>query len=163
MFLPLKGRLDEAITEYRQTLELLPRSAQAHFRFGQALQTQHKFEAADLEYQKALELNPGTCQPISVWRGRWRPVRRHPFATVPRRWNWPTGGATFRRQVSVILDTLAAAYAEAGRFPEAVATAEKAEQLATTAGSKKLAGENRQRLELYRAGKPYHDPAPTAQ
>jgi hypothetical protein len=62
-----------------------------------------------------------------------------------------------------ILDTLAAAYAEAGRFPEAVATAEKAEQLATTAGSKKPAGENRQRLELYRAGKPYHDPAPMAQ
>ena len=64
---------------------------------------------------------------------------------------------------SLFIGTLAAAYAEAGRFPEAVATAEKAEQLATTAGSKKPAGENRQRLELYRAGKPYHDPAPMAQ
>ena len=63
----------------------------------------------------------------------------------------------------LFIGTLAAAYAEAGRFPEAVATAEKAEQLATTAGSKKPAGENRQRLELYRAGKPYHDPAPMAQ
>jgi tetratricopeptide (TPR) repeat protein len=37
----------------------------------------------------------------------------------------------------LFIGTLAAAYAEAGRFPEAVTTAEKAEQLATTAGSKK--------------------------
>jgi hypothetical protein len=57
--------------------------------------------------------------------------------------------------------TLAAAYAEAGRFPEAVATAEKAEQLAITAGSRKLAEKSRQLLELYRAGKPYHEPAST--
>jgi hypothetical protein len=59
------------------------------------------------------------------------------------------------------IGTLAAAYAEAGRFPEAVTAAEKAAQLATDAGSKKPAEENRQRLELYRAGKPYHEPAPT--
>jgi tetratricopeptide (TPR) repeat protein len=59
------------------------------------------------------------------------------------------------------IGTLAAAYAESGRFPEAVATAEKAEQLATTDGLKKLAGNNRQLLELYRAGKPYREPAPT--
>ena len=59
----------------------------------------------------------------------------------------------------LFIGTLAAAYAEAGRFPEAVTTAEKAEQLATTAGSKELAEKNRQLLELYRAGKPYHEPA----
>jgi hypothetical protein len=61
----------------------------------------------------------------------------------------------------MFIGTLAAAYAEAGRFPEAVTMAEKAEQLATDAGLKKLAEETRQRLELYRAGKPCHEPAPT--
>ena len=59
----------------------------------------------------------------------------------------------------LFIGTLAAAYAEAGRFPEAVATAEKAEQLATSAGLKKVAEKNQQLLELYRAGKPYHEPA----
>jgi len=34
----------------------------------------------------------------------------------------------------LFIGTLAAAYAEAGRFSEAVTTAEKAEQLATSAG-----------------------------
>jgi Flp pilus assembly protein TadD len=59
--------------------------------------------------------------------------------------------------------TLAAAYAECGRFPEAVTMAEKAEQIATAAGLVAAAAKNRQQLELYRAGKPYHEPAPTGQ
>jgi hypothetical protein len=59
--------------------------------------------------------------------------------------------------------TLAAAYAEAGRFPEAVATAEKAEQLATGAGMTAVAAKVREMLALYRAGQPYHEPAPTGQ
>jgi hypothetical protein len=63
----------------------------------------------------------------------------------------------------LFMGTLAAAYAECGRFPEAVTTAEKAEQLATTAGLAAVAAKNRQLLELYRAGKPYHEPAPTGQ
>jgi hypothetical protein len=60
----------------------------------------------------------------------------------------------------LFLGTLAAAYAESGRFPEAVTTAEKAEQLATTAGLTAAAAKNRQLLELYRAGKPYHESPP---
>ena len=59
------------------------------------------------------------------------------------------------------MGTLAAAYAEAGRFPEAVATADKAEQLATSAGLTAVAAKTRQRLELYRDAKPYHEPVPT--
>ena len=61
----------------------------------------------------------------------------------------------------LFIGTLAAAYAESGRFPEAVTTAEKAEQFANTAGLTAVAAKNRQLLELYRAGKPYHEPAPT--
>jgi hypothetical protein len=54
--------------------------------------------------------------------------------------------------------TLAAAYAEAGRFPEAVATAEMACTLATQAVDQALLARNQQLLELYRARKPYHEP-----
>jgi protein O-mannosyl-transferase len=56
--------------------------------------------------------------------------------------------------------TLAAAYAEAGRFPEAVATAEKAVQEETDAGQMRFANINRQFLELYRAGRAFHEPPP---
>jgi Flp pilus assembly protein TadD len=54
--------------------------------------------------------------------------------------------------------TLAAAYAEAGRFKEAVATAEKAIETETAAGETRFADLNRQLLTLYRAGQPFHEP-----
>jgi hypothetical protein len=60
----------------------------------------------------------------------------------------------------LFIGTLAAAYAEAGRFPEAVTTAEKAEQFATDAGLAAVAAKNRQLIELYRAGKPCHESPP---
>lgn len=60
----------------------------------------------------------------------------------------------------VLLGTLAAAYAEAARFDDAVKTAEKARDLAATAGLNDVAEKNSQLLQLYRAGQPYHDPPP---
>ena len=59
----------------------------------------------------------------------------------------------------LLTGTLAAAYAEAGRFPEAVTTAQKAIDLATAAGETRLALRNRELLELYQAGKPFHESA----
>jgi hypothetical protein len=55
----------------------------------------------------------------------------------------------------VLLDTLAAAQARAGRFDEAVATAERGADLAETAGQSDLAGKMRSRAALYRTGRPY--------
>ena len=53
------------------------------------------------------------------------------------------------------LDALAAAYAEAGRFDEAVATAQKALKLVLEHGPKELALNLKKRLHLYRTGCPY--------
>ena len=55
------------------------------------------------------------------------------------------------------MGTLAAAYAEAGRFSEAVVAGEKARDLARTNGLEQLAKRNEQLLELYRASKSYHE------
>ena len=57
----------------------------------------------------------------------------------------------------VFVGTLAAAYAEAGRFPEAVSSAERARSLALAAGQKDIARKNLELLELYRADRPYHE------
>ena len=55
------------------------------------------------------------------------------------------------------LDTLAAAYAAAGKFTEAVETAEKAIELAESAGRGALADRIRKRLEYYKAGEPWRE------
>jgi len=58
----------------------------------------------------------------------------------------------------VFVGTLAAAYAEAGRFDDAIKTGEKALNLASLTGNEELAQKkNRLLLNNYRVGKPYHE------
>ena len=59
------------------------------------------------------------------------------------------------REASLV-DTLAAAYAEAGRFDDAVTTAQKAHDLARTEGMDKIATRTEQLQELYKSGRAYH-------
>ncbi len=59
-----------------------------------------------------------------------------------------------------VMGTLAAAYAEAGRFKDAVATAEKAVEMENAAGQTRFAALNTQLLAFYRAGQPWHEPPP---
>jgi spermidine synthase len=56
-----------------------------------------------------------------------------------------------------VLDTLAAAYAEAGRFADAVKTAKTALRLAHEQGNDKLAEKLAARIALYEGGRPYRD------
>ena len=60
-------------------------------------------------------------------------------------------------QETVPVGTLAAAYAEAGRFDEAIATAQRACTLAEKSGEPELLKRNQELLELYRAHQPYHE------
>ena len=58
------------------------------------------------------------------------------------------------------LSTLAAAYAEAGRFSEAISTAQIAIRLQIAAGANESADLNAQLLAGYRAGRPFHEQRP---
>jgi protein O-mannosyl-transferase len=60
---------------------------------------------------------------------------------------------------TVIIGTLAAAYAEAGRFDNAIATAQKACAQASASGKADLLKINQQLLELYRRHQPYREMA----
>jgi tetratricopeptide (TPR) repeat protein len=62
----------------------------------------------------------------------------------------------------LVLDVLAAAYAEAGRFPEALETASKALRLATQQNNRASATALQARITLYKAGKPFHQPLPAS-
>jgi len=64
-----------------------------------------------------------------------------------------------RRKAAPFLDTLAAAYAEAGRFAEAVRTAREAQTLALAADDSKTAAGAAERIEWYKTARPWRDPA----
>ena len=63
-----------------------------------------------------------------------------------------------RRDLTV-LDALAAAYAAAGRYDEAVATVRSGIDLAVATGRPAVVVQLRQRLELYQRGQPYRVPS----
>ncbi|MCE9553583.1 MAG: tetratricopeptide repeat protein [Planctomycetes bacterium] len=58
------------------------------------------------------------------------------------------------------LDTLAVALAEAGRFEDAVRTAEEALALADKKNDSEVASEVRTHLEIFKRRTPFHEPAP---
>jgi tetratricopeptide (TPR) repeat protein len=155
--LAAQGRSDEAVKEYQRTLELVPDSAQAHFRFGQALQAQRNFEAAVREYQKALDIAPGhlPAHLALAWLLATSPEASlrdgNKAVELGQQAEQLAGGESAQ-----ILDTLAAAYAEAGRYGEAVDTAKQALNLNATQNNKPLAEAIQARLKLYEAGSPYH-------
>jgi protein O-mannosyl-transferase len=62
------------------------------------------------------------------------------------------------RQVPVVMGTLAASYAEAGRFKEAIAAAQQARALAQAAGQVDVAERNGELLKLYQSGQAFHEP-----
>lgn len=58
-----------------------------------------------------------------------------------------------------VIGTLAAAYAEAGRYDDAVATAEKARALALKLGNQTIAQKNEELIKLYQAHEAFHESA----
>ena len=60
------------------------------------------------------------------------------------------------------ITTLALAYAEAGRFDDAVVTARKARAVALAQGQTEVAARNEQLLELYKSGRAFHQEAKPA-
>ena len=60
-----------------------------------------------------------------------------------------------------VILTLGAAYAETGRFPEAITAAKRGEELAASQNNPGLAVTFQQQIALYQAGKPFRPtPAP---
>jgi tetratricopeptide (TPR) repeat protein len=60
-------------------------------------------------------------------------------------------------QQTIMVGTLAAAYAETGRFDEAISAAQKACELAEKNGETNLLQRNQELLELYQNHQPYHE------
>ncbi len=157
-----RGRFDEAIADYRQAIQIDSNRPETFFRLGMALGQSGRIQEAVAQYREALRLNPDLTLALNnlAWalatssddrlRNGAEAVQLAEHACELTQYNQPW-----------FVGTLAAAYAEAGRFPDAVATAEKAVKLATSAGLTAVAANDRQLLELYRAGKPYHEPSQT--
>jgi Tfp pilus assembly protein PilF len=157
--LAAQGKLDDAIGHYRRAVAIAPQQPRAHVNLGRALSARGAQEEAVRHFRQAVELAPD--DPALLNGIAWI-LATHPDGGVAEA-EEAIGlaelatGLTEDRDPRV-LDTLAAAYAAAGRFDLAVTTAEKALALAESSGFDQAADRIRQRLRGYDRQTPHREP-----
>jgi len=155
-----KGRLAEAMVHYRKFFEIEPENVEARNILGTALIQQGRIREAIEQWQDALAIEPengnaasnlawvfATCPDDSIRDGR----RAVELAEKALR---ISGG-----KIPMIFRGLAAAYAEDGRFSQAIETAQRGADLATSQDNSGLAAELQSNIALYQAGTPLRDPS----
>ncbi len=154
-----KGRMDEGIAQLQRALQLEPDDEKTRLDLGKAFLQEGAVAQAIPQYQKALELKPAdpAIQDVLAWMLATAPeasLRDGSKAVeLARQANQETGG-----EKPVILRILAAAYAQAGQFPEAVEAVQHALRVAQAQSNTALADALQTELKLYQAGSPFHSP-----
>ncbi|MBC8240471.1 MAG: tetratricopeptide repeat protein [Alphaproteobacteria bacterium] len=155
----IKGQSDLAIWDYSEAIRLKPDDGEAYYNRGVEFSTKSQYARAIHDYDQAIRLKPDEARGYNslAWL----------LATAPSApiWDGERAISLARRAVSLSnlsaeLDTLAAAYARAGQFFDAVATQERAiVELRSEGGTDDAIADVQSRLSLYRAGKPYQQEA----
>jgi Flp pilus assembly protein TadD len=153
-----QGRLKEAETEYGTMLGIEPNDGQVHLCLAGIMTQLGRPNEAVYHLNEALRLEPDSAEVMNnlAWT----------LATCPKA-SLRDGGRAVQLaeracelthyQKTIYLGTLAAAYAEAGRFDEAMATAEKACARAAEHGEQDLLMRNQELLAGYRTHQAYHE------
>ena len=157
-----KGQVSEAIIHYRKLLELQPDNIEVHNIVGTVLTQQGRVREGVEEWQKVLAIQPDNGNAMSnlAWV----------FATSPDD-SLRDGAQAVQlaeqalhisaRRIPLLFRTLAAAYAESGRFSEAIQTAQQGFELANAQGNSGLATELQGNISLYQERQPLRDPSLT--
>jgi len=147
-----QGKVDEAIAEYREVLRIKPDDAEAHNSLASLLASHGQIDEALAHYRRALQLKPDL--PAALVDLAWilatsdRAEVRAPTEAVRLA---ERGAELTGHQNATALDTLALAYAAAGRFDQAIPTAQAALELASAEGARELVELIRQRLATWRS------------
>jgi tetratricopeptide (TPR) repeat protein len=155
-----KGELDRAIQVCRSALLLRPSDVDCHTTLAIALEEKGDPAEAIQHYQKALELAPRSIPTLTNLAWLLATSRDATFRNglkaveLAKQADRLVGGTN-----TLVLRTLAAAYAENGEFANAIRTAQSAMQLARMHGEDSLTTDLVQQIALYRLGMPYRDTA----
>ncbi|MBX3421705.1 MAG: tetratricopeptide repeat protein [Pirellulaceae bacterium] len=158
------GNVDKATYHFGQAIALVAEPALLHFEYGQLLVGQGDTLGAIAQYRAALKLDSGIV--LAANNLAWllatdsRPEVRSVAEAIQiaeklaERISRSPDDTHTEAEVT-ILDTLSAAYAEAGRFDEAVRTAQRGLEIASLLADTSLTEMMQSRIELYRTGKPF--------
>jgi len=149
-----RGNNDKAMADYNEAIRLDPKSSHARLNRGLLSEAGGDYRNASADFEKAIHLDPGnafaynnlawllaTC-PQAAFRDGRKAVEFATKACELTQWKNPDW-----------VDTLAAACAEAGDFPQAIKW--ETQYLETASLTKSSATDATNRLTLYHARQPY--------
>ncbi len=152
------NKANEAAVHYSKAIELQPNYAEPHYQLAVYLSSRGQVREALAHYQQAVRLKSNwiTALNNAAWllaTAKDDSVRSGVDAVAL------ASRAVMLTQTNSAdaLDTLSAAYAETGRFDEAVKTAEQGIRIADAAGAKEVQAGIQQHRQLYLAKKPVRD------
>ena len=152
------GNLGESLVHLKKAIEIEPKFSDAHYNLGNTYLKMGRTADALIHYKKAVELNPNDTEALNnmAWILATSPdalTRDGPIAVEMAR----RADRLTRSKSQIASATLAAAYAEAGRFPEAIEVAQRALQLATSEGNTSRVNSIQAQLQLYQSGAAFRD------
>jgi len=153
------GKLEEARRHLTAAAQIGPYLPETHYELARVLLQQNKIGEAIEQYRYALRLRPNWDGVLNnlAWLLATHP--RAEFRNGTEAFSLAERACQLTRGTNLwMVSTLAAAYAEAGRFPEAVSTQQRVCDLAAAQGQSGLIDRLQRRLDLYRSGQPYHEP-----
>jgi tetratricopeptide (TPR) repeat protein len=157
--LQLAGHVEEALDHYRRALVLRPDNVEARGNLAQLLSRQGRSTEAVTEFERVLAVKAEDPQALSglAWIRATAAdaALRDPGQAIQLA---ERAAALTRRRDLAALDALAAAYAAAGRFDDAVDTARAAMDSAVAAGQGDIATRFRERLAVYQKREAYRVP-----
>jgi tetratricopeptide (TPR) repeat protein len=152
------GRVEESLAQLQKALEIAPDYGPAQFNIATTLLKLGRADESLAHLQKALTIDPNDAEAQNnmAWiLATWPEARIRNGARAVELAE--RANELARGRNPVIGTTLAAAYAEIGRFADAIKTAEGALQLANSSGNRILAEEIRGQIALYQSGQPFRD------
>ena len=157
-----KGQVAEALIHYRKLLELQPDNIEVHNIVGTVLIQQGQIKEGIEEWQKVLAIQPDNGNAMSnlAWVFATSPddsLRDGAKAVQLAEQGLRISGS----RIPILFRTLAAAYAESGRFAEAIQTAQRGIESANSHGNSALAAELQGNIALYQERRPLRDPSLT--
>ncbi len=156
ILLARRGKVDDAIEHFTEAVRLDPNRPDGHNNLGQALLDRGRPAEAAEQFAATVRLAPGHAKAHTTLA--WILATRQRQLDAARAIRHATHACrlTGYRQPET-LDALAAAQAAARQFDRAVTTAQKAADLATSAGRNDLAKTIRNRIRLYKARRSYRE------
>lgn len=155
------GQTASAEQHYRIAMNLIPSHSDIHYMLASLLMSEGRTDEACQQYRETLRIAPDWIEalnnlawalattPEARFRNGQEAIRLASHAVMLTRTNNPG-----------VLDTLGAAYAEAGQYRQAAQTASLALSLFHSPAGTEMAHDIKKRLRLYEKSQPYYETTP---